>query len=79
LGRLHLDALVYHPRALRAAAELVGTGQLVFGTDHPFAIADPAVNIAAIADTFDPADGRLILAENAQAMFGLPAPVGEPV
>jgi predicted TIM-barrel fold metal-dependent hydrolase len=74
-GRLYLDALVYHPRALRAAADLVGTDRLVFGTDHPFAIADPAVNIAAIAATFPEVDARLVFSENARLMFGLPTPV----
>jgi aminocarboxymuconate-semialdehyde decarboxylase len=77
-GRFYLDALVYHPRALRAAADLVGTDRMVFWTDHPFAIADPAVNIAAIADTFSTAESRLVLAENARVMFGLPVLVEEP-
>ncbi|MGY2085385.1 amidohydrolase family protein [Blastococcus sp. SYSU DS0539] len=77
-GRLYLDALVYHPRALRAAADLVGTGRMVFGTDHPFAIADPAVNIASIAQTFAEAESRAVLSRNAQEMFGLPALVEQP-
>jgi aminocarboxymuconate-semialdehyde decarboxylase len=73
-SRLYLDALVYHPRALRAAADLVGTDRLVFGTDHPFAIADPAVNIASIAETFTQDEARLVFSDNARSMFGLPAP-----
>jgi len=76
--QLYLDALVYHPRALRAAADLVGTEHLVFGTDHPFAIADPAVNIASIAETFTADESRLVLSANAQAMFGLPVLVEQP-
>jgi aminocarboxymuconate-semialdehyde decarboxylase len=36
LRRLHLDSLVYAPRALRAAVDLVGTGRIMFGTDHPW-------------------------------------------
>jgi predicted TIM-barrel fold metal-dependent hydrolase len=74
LSRLYLDALVYHPRALRAAADLVGTDRMVFGTDHPFAIADPAVNIASIQDTFSPDEAMLVFSDNARTMFGLPAP-----
>lgn len=65
------------PRALRAAADLAGTDRMVFGTGHPFAIADPAVNIAAIADTFGSSERRLVPAENAQGM-GLPVLVEEP-
>jgi predicted TIM-barrel fold metal-dependent hydrolase len=72
--RLYLDALVYHPRALRAAADLVGTDRMVFGTDHPFAIADPAVNIASIEETFTEAEASQVFSGTARAMFGLPEP-----
>lgn len=72
LSRLFLDALVYHPRALRAAADLVSTKQMVFGTDHPFAIADPARNISAIAETFGPVEAGEVFAETARRIFSLP-------
>jgi aminocarboxymuconate-semialdehyde decarboxylase len=73
-ARLYLDALVYHPRALRAAADLVGTDRMVFGTDHPFAIADPAVNIASIEETFTGTEADQVFSVTAHTMFGLSAP-----
>ena len=48
VDRLFLDSVLYHPRALLTAADLVGTDHLMFGTDHPFSIADPVANVAAI-------------------------------
>lgn len=76
-SRLYLDALVYHPRALRAAADLVGTAKMMFGTDHPFAIADPQVNITSIENTFDSEDSRRIFSGTARALFALPEPKEE--
>lgn len=72
LSRLYFDALVYHPRGLRAVSELAGTARMLFGTDHPFAIADPAVNIGSIEATFDRAVAADVLAQNAERVFGLP-------
>jgi aminocarboxymuconate-semialdehyde decarboxylase len=60
--QLFLDAVLYHPRALHAAADLVGVDHLMFGTDHPFSISDPAVNIAAIRDAFSKPDAMKVLA-----------------
>lgn len=74
--KLYLDALVYHPRALAAAIELVGVEKVMFGTDHPFAIADPAQNIGAIhAVVADERDRAAVLSGNAIALFGLPATI----
>lgn len=36
IRRLLLDAVLYDPSAVRLAADLVGSDQLLFGTDHPF-------------------------------------------
>ena len=72
LSRLYLDALVYHPRALRAVADLVSPQQMVFGTDHPFAIADPEVNIASIRETFGSTEARNVFSVTAQRLFCLP-------
>ncbi len=71
LERLYLDALVYHPRSLRAAADLVGPQKLVFGTDHPFSIANPEASIVAIEESFDSKDAKDVLGLNAQRIFGL--------
>ena len=71
LGRLFLDAVLYHPRALRAAADLVGIEHLAFGTDHPFSIADPVANLAAIDEAFMESDADRVLAGTTLELFGL--------
>lgn len=71
--KLYLDALVYHPRALAAAIDLVGIEKMMFGTDHPFEIADPAQNIAAVhAVVTTEAEANAMLGSNAISLFGLP-------
>lgn len=70
LDRLFLDAVLYHPRALRAAADLVGVGHLAFGTDHPFSISDPDTNLEAIREAFTEADAARVLADTALELFG---------
>lgn len=72
LSRLYFDALVYHPRGLRTIADLAGTRRMVFGTDHPFAIADPSVNVESIWSTFDSPAASCILGSNAERLFRLP-------
>ncbi len=71
LKRLFLDAVLYHARALRAAADLVGVDRLAFGTDHPFSVADPARNLAAIREAFDADESEHVLAGAARALFDL--------
>jgi predicted TIM-barrel fold metal-dependent hydrolase len=71
VDRLYLDAVVYHSRALRAAADLVGTDHLAFGTDHPFSIADPQTNLAAIDEAFTGRDVARVLAATAMGLYGL--------
>ena len=41
LDRFYFDAITYSPEALRMVVNLVGCSRLLFGTDHPFAAADP--------------------------------------
>ncbi len=77
IHQLFLDAVLYHPRALRAAADLVGVGHLMFGTDHPFSIADPEANIAAIREEFDDQDALRVLAGSAITLYG--AEADEPI
>jgi predicted TIM-barrel fold metal-dependent hydrolase len=72
LSRRYLDALVYHPRALRAVADLVSPQRMVFGTDHPFAIADPEVNIRSIRETFGENEAQDVFSITAQRLFSLP-------
>jgi aminocarboxymuconate-semialdehyde decarboxylase len=72
LARLYLDAVLYHPRAMRAAADLVGADRMVYGTDHPFSVADPAANLAAVETAFPPAELNEVLGGTATRLFGLP-------
>lgn len=73
LRMLWLDALVYHAAALNAAARLVGTDRLMFGTDDPFSVSDPGVNLDIIKAELDASgESQSVLAENAVSFFGLP-------
>lgn len=71
LKRLFFDAVLYHPRSLTAAADLVGVDRLAFGTDHPFSVADPARNLRAIREAFDADGAERVLAGAARALFDL--------
>jgi aminocarboxymuconate-semialdehyde decarboxylase len=71
LSNLYLDAVLYHPRALHAAAELVGPGKMLFGTDHPFFSADPRTSLDAVEAEFSDGARTDVLAGAALALFGL--------
>jgi aminocarboxymuconate-semialdehyde decarboxylase len=71
LARLHVDCLLYHQRAMGAAADLVGTDRMAFGSDHPFSVADPAANLRAIDTAFSGVDRENVLARSAIDLFRL--------
>jgi aminocarboxymuconate-semialdehyde decarboxylase len=77
LQRLYLDTVLYHPIAVRAAADLVGPSQLVFGSDHPFSVADPAANLEAVRLALDEEGRKEVLHLSARALFRLPSPAAE--
>jgi predicted TIM-barrel fold metal-dependent hydrolase len=72
LARVAADAVLYHARAMRAAADLVGTSMLMFGTDHPFSVADPAANLGAARSEFTGEERTNLMSAAAQSFFGLP-------
>jgi predicted TIM-barrel fold metal-dependent hydrolase len=72
LAKLGADAVLYHPRAMRAAADLVGTQKLMFGTDHPFSVSDPAANLEAARSEFKDGDLANVMALAARSFFSLP-------
>jgi aminocarboxymuconate-semialdehyde decarboxylase len=72
LRKLFLDALVYHPGALKAVETLVGVERMAFGTDHPFSVADPDANLRAIDAAFDGAARDAVRFESARRFFGIP-------
>jgi len=73
LAKLYLDSVAYHERSLRAAADLVGADQMVYGSDHPFSIADPAANTAALIAAFDSDDAQQVAHGTATRLFDLPS------
>lgn len=73
LSRLWLDTVSYHPRAMHAAADLVGTGRLLFGTDHPFFKEKPRDLLAGVERAFSGDDLARAAGANAAALFRLPA------
>jgi aminocarboxymuconate-semialdehyde decarboxylase len=71
LAQIYVDAVVYHPRSLRAAVDYLGADHVLFGTDHPFSISDAAANRAAIEESQRVDSARMILGNNARRLFGL--------
>ncbi len=71
LACLYLDAVLYHPRALHAAAELVGPHRMVFGTDHPFFSSDPRTSLDAVVAEFADGERTDVLGATALSLFGL--------
>jgi predicted TIM-barrel fold metal-dependent hydrolase len=78
LTNLFLDALSYHPRSMRATADLVGVERMGFGTDHPFSVSDPEANLTSVDEAFDGAARDAVLHASAIEYFHLPAPVSAP-
>lgn len=73
LRKLFLDTIVFHERSMRAAADLVGVSHMVFGTDHPFAVADPPTNMAALSAAFGAEDLQEIGSGSAKAVLAIDA------
>ncbi len=48
LGMLFYDAVTYAVEPLRALIAQVGSDRVMFGTDHPFGIADPGLSLSVI-------------------------------
>ena len=78
LARLYVDCVLYHPRAMRAAADLVGATRMAFGTDHPFSVADPEANLRGIDAAFTGDDRESVLHATAGELFDLQTHVASP-
>ncbi len=72
LAKLWLDTVSYHPRAMHAAADLVGPDHLVFGTDHPFFKERPRDILAGVEEAFSGIALAKAASANARAFFRLP-------
>jgi predicted TIM-barrel fold metal-dependent hydrolase len=58
LRMFYYDAVTYDEHALRCTRALAGAGRIMFGTDHPFGIADPVQGLAAIDAACDSDEER---------------------
>jgi aminocarboxymuconate-semialdehyde decarboxylase len=74
LRMMYFDGVAYHAPALRCALDLVGAQRIMFGTDHPFGIADADACKRAIRQAAtEKQDATSILGTTADALFFLPA------
>lgn len=73
LKMLYYDALSYHSPSVTCTSEFVGVRSMMFGTDHPFAISDPAKNYSALTG-FDKDFKESVLNKNASELLGLLIP-----
>jgi predicted TIM-barrel fold metal-dependent hydrolase len=72
LARLYYDVLTYHAPAVRCALDTAGPARVMFGSDHPFGIADVAAVRASLdAQHLDDADRQRVAWANAAELFGL--------
>jgi predicted TIM-barrel fold metal-dependent hydrolase len=70
---LYTDSILFSGAALESCLSLMGHENVVFGTDHPFPIADAASSLADIRAALADRPDRLadLLANNAIRLFGL--------
>ncbi|SNR46662.1 amidohydrolase family protein [Blastococcus mobilis] len=69
---LYVDSILFSPSALRLCADVLGTDRVLFGTDHPFPIADARGAAIDLADAVQGEDYERIACRNAIELFGLP-------
>jgi aminocarboxymuconate-semialdehyde decarboxylase len=74
LRHIYVDALLYDPEPIRLVAAIVGADRMLFGTDHPYDIADPARNVAAIRDAVPTEHHDNVLGDTARQVLDLPTP-----
>jgi len=70
LREIFYDCITYDPRALRYCLDIVGTDQLLFGSDYPHIVGDMAGMLANV-DTLPDAQRRAVRGGNAQRIFRL--------
>jgi predicted TIM-barrel fold metal-dependent hydrolase len=70
LRMMYFDGVAYHAPAIRCALELVGPERIVFGTDHPFGIADAEACMSAIRQVAGlDQDAAAMLGANAEQLL----------
>jgi predicted TIM-barrel fold metal-dependent hydrolase len=74
LKQLYFDTLVYTPEALRHLAAVVGSGQLVMGTDSPIPwVPESPVDAVLATPSFTGAEKTAIVGGTARRLLGIPA------
>ncbi|MCW2636628.1 MAG: putative metal-dependent hydrolase, TIM-barrel fold [Blastococcus sp.] len=68
---LFVDSILFSPQSLRLCAEVLGSDRVVFGTDHPFPIADARGAAIDLADVMQGEAYTQIASRNAVELFGL--------
>jgi predicted TIM-barrel fold metal-dependent hydrolase len=71
---LYVDSILFSHSALALATEVMGSERVVFGSDHPFPIADAAGGLADLAALGEPGSAlhERVFHRNAAELFGLP-------
>lgn len=70
LRMMYFDGVAYHAPAVRCALDLVGPERILFGTDHPFGIADADACLHAIRQVAaTERDAAAMLGANAARLF----------
>ena len=70
IARLYIDAITYAPGPLHASIAMVGSEQIMYGTDHPFSIEDAEATVDAMG-AIDDATRYSIFAGTASSLFQL--------
>ncbi|MGH3522671.1 MAG: amidohydrolase family protein [Mycobacterium sp.] len=70
VARLYGDLVLYQRRAMLAAQSMFGSEKLVYGTDHPFSVSDPVINMSELKVAFDAATRDIVLS-GANQLFGI--------
>jgi len=77
-NKLHFDTVTHDLAQLRSLVAAVGANHVLLGSDYPFDMGsdDPVAEVEALG--LSPAEQRLILSDNARAMFAGPLHTGHP-
>jgi aminocarboxymuconate-semialdehyde decarboxylase len=73
LRQLYFDSLVFTPEALRHLATVVGSSQIVMGTDYPYPWTTIAVDHILVTPGFDDGERAAMLGQTAARLLGIPA------
>lgn len=71
IGRFSVDSVVFDPAALQLLVQVLGTAQVMVGSDYPYPLGErPAGGVVHRADLLDNAQRQAILRDNALRFLG---------